>query len=276
MRKLFLTMAVSAALLTTSARAEVTDCQEILSVPVTISTQGVHCFKSDKVSSATSGNLIDIQANNVTIDLNGFKLGGSGAGLTTTAIGIFADNRKNITIRNGTIRGFATGVFLTSQGHLLEDLLLDQNRKIGAQIKGSGHVIRNNRVVNTGSGGTVSGTFGIFLDFASTTVVADNVVSGTLATTLARGIFVIDSALIEVRGNTILDVKGATFKRGIEIDDSAHVTVIDNRILNAAGTGTQGIIGLNGSTGINCLDNIIDGYTVAVSGCDVDLRNDKL
>ncbi len=77
MRKLFLGMAVAAALLTTSARAEVTDCQEILSVPVIITTQGVHCFKSDKVSSATSGNLIDIQTNNVTIDMNGFKLGGS-------------------------------------------------------------------------------------------------------------------------------------------------------------------------------------------------------
>ncbi len=130
MRKLFLTMAVAAALLTNSARAEVTDCQEILSIPVIITTQGVHCFKSDKVSSATSGNLIEIQANNVTIDMNGFKLGGSGAGIGTSANGIFALNRKNITIRNGTIRGFRTGVRLAqlsgiSSGHQLEDLLLD-------------------------------------------------------------------------------------------------------------------------------------------------------
>ena len=80
MRKLFLTMAVTAALLTTSAKAEVTDCQEILSVPVTISTQGIHCLKSDKASGATSGNLIEITVNNVTIDLNGFKLAGPGAG----------------------------------------------------------------------------------------------------------------------------------------------------------------------------------------------------
>ena len=112
MRNLFATMAVTAALLTTSAKAEVTDCQEILSIPVVITTQGIHCLKSDKVSSATSGNIIDIQANNVTIDMNGFKLGGLGAGTGTSAIGIFAQDQKNITIRNGSIRGFETGVLL--------------------------------------------------------------------------------------------------------------------------------------------------------------------
>ncbi len=93
MTKLFLSMAAAAVIFTTSARAEVTDCQEILSVPVVITTQGVHCFKSDKASSATSGNMIDIQTNNVTIDLNGFKLGGSAAGAGTFATGIIAFDR---------------------------------------------------------------------------------------------------------------------------------------------------------------------------------------
>ena len=133
MRKLCLSMAAAAALLTTSARAEVTDCLEITVVPVTIMVQGVHCLKSDKASGAPSGTMIEIQANNVTIDLNSFKLDGLGASTGTNAIGIFAQDHKNITIRNGSISGFRIGVLLdqgagTSSGHLLEDLLLDQNR----------------------------------------------------------------------------------------------------------------------------------------------------
>ena len=276
MRKLFLSIAV-AALVTNSAKAEVTDCQEILSVPVIITTQGIHCLKSNKVSSATSGNLIDITVNNVTIDLNGFKLGGSGAGPATEAFGIFAQDRKNITIRNGSIRGFLRGVFLdqdagTSSGHLLEDLLFDGNRDIGALVEGDGNIIRNNRVVNTGSGDPGTFAVGFWLIGASDTVIADNVISGTSETGASRGILVSDSALIEVRGNTILDAKDGVFgKNGIELGNSTDVTIIDNRILNATGTGTNGIIDLNNtSTGVSCFDNTILGFTTATNGCDLE------
>ena len=276
MRKLFLSMAAAAALLTTSARAEVTDCQEILSVPVTITTQGVHCFKSDKVSSATSGNLIEIQANNVTIDMNGFKLGGSGAGAGTQAFGILASNRKNITIRNGTIRGFRIGVFLgqgTSSGHLVEDLLLDQNRENGVIVQGSGNVIRNNRVVNTGPGDLGTGASGIVVQNASNSVVADNVVSGTSETFTAFGIHVQSATLIEVRGNTILDTKDASVTLGIDIQNSTDVTVIGNFLLDTAGTGTTGVGTFATTSGINCIDNTIAGFATALSGCDFEAGN---
>ena len=79
-----------------------------------------------------------------------------------------------------------------------------------------------------------------------------------------------------MHGNIILDTRDATTKHGIEIAGSTNVTVIDNRILNATGTGTFGIVDSSNSKSINCIDSIIDGYVLAVSGCDVDLRNDKL
>ncbi len=190
-----------------------------------------------------AGNLITIQANNVIIDLNGFKLDGLPASAATQATAIFALDRKNITIRNGIIRGFRIGVFLdqdagTSSGNLLEDLILEQNRFIGAQVEGSGNVIRNNRVENTGPNPVDLAATGILVADASNTVIADNVVSGTSESSIARGIWVNLSALIEVRGNTILDTKDATTKLGIEVEDSTDVTVIGNRIVNTAGTGT--------------------------------------
>jgi len=105
----------------------------------------------------TTGNAITINVNNVVIDLNGRKLGGGSAGAGTIAIGIYADQRKNITIRNGTIRGFYCGVYLrdespytTSQGHVIEDIRVDMNTYTGLWVMGRGNVIRNNQVVDTG------------------------------------------------------------------------------------------------------------------------------
>ena len=71
MKTVFLSMAVAVALLTTSAKAaSIGTCTEIVSVPLTITIQGVYCLQSDK-SSSFQGNLITINANNVTIDMNG-------------------------------------------------------------------------------------------------------------------------------------------------------------------------------------------------------------
>jgi parallel beta-helix repeat protein len=246
MKTVFLSMAVAAALLTTSARAaSVGTCTAITPSPppITIATQGVYCLQGDIATSIDTGNLIEITTDNVTIDLNGFKLGGLAAGTATTATGIFALDRINITIRNGTIRGFQRGIALTqggstSSGHLVEHLLLEQNRFTGVFVQGTGNVIRNNNVVKTGLGGSLIEANGILVTDSNNTVIADNVVSGTSETNTARGIYVSNSALIEVRDNSILDTGDATTKFGIEINNSTDVTVIDNRIINAAGAGS--------------------------------------
>jgi hypothetical protein len=91
------------------------------------------------------------------IDLNGFALGGLGAGTLTQAIGILANNMQNITVRNGVIRGFYAGITLysstndytASSGHLVEDVLSDQNRAAGIVVHGSGSTVRNNKVYST-------------------------------------------------------------------------------------------------------------------------------
>ena len=96
-----------------SAGAETTNCTAITSLPYTITTQGIYCLTSDLSTGMTTGNAIEIDTNNVVIDLNGHKLGGLAAGPSTRAIGIIAFNRKNITIRNSTVRGCSSGIVLT-------------------------------------------------------------------------------------------------------------------------------------------------------------------
>jgi hypothetical protein len=138
----------------TPAWAETVNCTAITSLPAIITAEGVYCLKGTLFTSMTAGNAIEIQSSNVVLDLNGFKLGGGSAGLGTTAIGIFASNRWNITIKNGTIRGFLTGIFLAdsgaSQGHVVEYIRADSNTAQGIDVRGSGNIVRNNLVVATG------------------------------------------------------------------------------------------------------------------------------
>ena len=122
------------------AGAETKNCTAIGTVPAVITVQGIYCFTDNLGTSTTSGNAIDIQTNNVVLDLNGFKLGGLAAGPGTLAQGIHALNRQNITVKNGTVRGFYQGIVLedagASQGHVIEDIRADQNTVTGIAVFG--------------------------------------------------------------------------------------------------------------------------------------------
>ena len=66
-------------LLAPPARAEVTICNEITSVPFTITAPGIYCLKQNLVNTtdpapAYLAGAIEIEADNVTVDLNGFTL----------------------------------------------------------------------------------------------------------------------------------------------------------------------------------------------------------
>src|SRR5947207_15889634 len=101
-------------------------------LPATITTQGTWCLRQNLDTSATTGNMIEIQTNNVTIDCNGFRIRGSGGGPATGAVGIFANGRLNLTIRRCTVRGFSLGLQVTGgSDYIVENNLLDQSRYIG-------------------------------------------------------------------------------------------------------------------------------------------------
>src|ERR1051325_11632199 len=74
-------------------------------IPATITTQGTWCLQHN-LTSPPGTHAVDIQADNVTIDCNGFKIGNVPAGIDTGSIGIFADSRADINVRHCTILGF--------------------------------------------------------------------------------------------------------------------------------------------------------------------------
>src|SRR5450432_1854521 len=80
-------------------------------VAYTISSEGSYYLSGNLVVASGPGAII-VASNNVTIDLQGFELVGSGAGA-----GIFLNGGvSNVTIRNGTIRNFA-GDGINGQGN---------------------------------------------------------------------------------------------------------------------------------------------------------------
>ena len=223
------------------ASAETVNCTAITALPAVITVQGIYCFTGDLSTAITSGIAIDIQTNNVILDLNGFKLGGLAAGLGTQAIGIHASDRQNITIKNGTIRGFFKGIFLDdsgpSQGHVVEDIRADQNTSEGMEVRGSGNIIRTNQVVATGG----------------STVFAGDV--------SAVGIFVTGTGPRVLNNNVITVTKqGSGVAWGILLSPANGGLVVNNRI-----TGADRGIEYFTSTG-KYRDNITSGVTIPFTG----------
>ena len=79
--------------------------------PVSINASGSYRLTSDLQVPTSTASGITISADDVTLDLNGFKILGPG---TLGADGVFIDGHQNVEVRNGTIRGFSrNGVFVS-------------------------------------------------------------------------------------------------------------------------------------------------------------------
>ncbi len=282
-------LAIPAAALAVSSffspvHAETTLCTEITALPFTITTQGVYCLKKNlNVNLSADGSAaITINAGNVMIDFNGFRVNNQAPLATNQANGVYAQNRKNITLRNGFIRGFYRGVYLEenatdgSSSHLVEGIKIADSGTSGIRIDGDQSVIRDNRVLATG-GGPFTRAFGIVLQYADDGLIAGNIVAGVLETNFNYGVYVLSSNRVKVTGNEISGVDGGTADRAIGLSIGDHAIIARNRLLNDPATGTGGIVEVVGSDNVSCLDNEIGGFTATpLAGCVVNLRNDVL
>jgi hypothetical protein len=153
--------------------------------PVLLSVPGSYRLAGNlTVPAGTTG--IQINADNVNLDLNGFSIvgpitcNGDSRTQTTTCTDIFTfdgifSEKGAITIRNGTIRGMRFGIFLTRGPALIEEIHATQNSATGIKIETG--VVRRSTASNNGSDGiSAFGSDGDSTKGAS--VVSDNVVVG--------------------------------------------------------------------------------------------------
>jgi parallel beta-helix repeat protein len=252
------------------ARAEVINCTTINTLPTVIGVQGVYCLKGDLATSMTSGNAILVNTNNVIIDLNGFKLGGLAGGPNTTANGIAAYDRQNITIRNGSIRGFVQDVvFLGGSGHIVEDMRIEGARSTGIRLSGSRMIARDNFITTTGDGVT-TGASGIYVDSAIAFSITGNVVSNVSETAVANGIRLENATQSVIEGNEVHAIVGQT-GNGIYVGDGTRNVIRKNVV--TADSATTGIAAW--SSGDACIDNAVSAsFTTPLAGCEVSRNND--
>ena len=136
---------------------------EIKSLPHTISSPGFYYITKDLSCSGSHG--ITITADNVTLDLMGFSLGGAGGG---SYAGVYMSGRSNVEIRNGTVRNFGNyGVYESSdagQGHRVINIRARDNLSYGIYLKAKGNLVKgctasgnNYTGIHAGIGSTVTG-----------------------------------------------------------------------------------------------------------------------
>jgi len=174
-----------------------------------------YCLVTDFTTNLTSGFGITISTSNVVLDLNGHTIDNLAAGTATETRGVFALRRQNITVRNGTIRGFREAVTLqddppyaASGGHLVEAIRADKNTYVGINVYGHGNVVRRNQVLTTGGTTALSNAsgFGIRVSGPGNRVIDNDVVGVTASSGYSYGIDVAtytDDSI--VLGNRITD-----------------------------------------------------------------------
>jgi len=240
----------------------------ITSLPAVITTQGVWCMDRDLSSALSSGSLVTIATNNVTIDCNDFKLGGLGAGPSTNAVGIFANNRLNTTVRNCNIRGFESGVQISGSGHLVSGNRFEANRLCGICVFGDNNAIRDNWVIDTGNSGIVSGVIAIYT--TGTVDISDNTISGVVSLSSARGMLLGDASYSTVRRNVVRGViRGANgVQTGADIAGvTESVDIRDNSFFGVSDGRGEGVYCAD-ATVATVKDNVFLSHDIAYFNCN--------
>ena len=200
------------------AAAQDQACDHLITLPgaqtagYTISAPGLYCLDTDVIMAAsfTAGNAIEIAANYVTLDLRGHKVHGANAGVGTRANGIHAFNRRNVTIKNGTVWGFSTGVALdastptTLAGYVVERVRAELNRTTGISVQGANSIVRQNVVTNTGA---IDHTYGIQFRSADGRILDNDILTVTPESGhYSFGIALLGGDSVLVVGNRIASV----------------------------------------------------------------------
>jgi len=135
---------------------------EITSLPYTITAQGSYIINQNLKANWHG---IKVQANNVTIDLNGYSISGNNA---SGGYGVYMNGCSNVEIRNGTIRNFGSrGIYeegSSGNSHRVINVRVMNNKGSGISLNGNNHMLKDCTISNNGgygiyaySGSTVSG-----------------------------------------------------------------------------------------------------------------------
>lgn len=263
-------------------------CIVLEGLPANIEAPGTYCLAQGHLTDITSGTLINIAANDVTLDCQGHTLRSTAASASGSSSAIVAFDRNNVEIRNCRIIGGFTHGINVSQDNLqpnrsyynsVVDNYVAGPYMSGIIAFGSAIEVRGNRVYDIG-GQLNQSAFGIRVGGSKVSgfkfqIVHDNRVAGTNSPTRhAYGIFSDGSVGTVFHENLVSGSSGAggAYKGyGIKIASGAGNTITDN-YLHDAGPGSDAVGVQTPSGGGVCYDNQIWAAQPTI-GCNAGYGN---
>jgi large repetitive protein len=193
------------------------------------------------------GNGLTVAADGITIDLGGHVVDGIGRGA-----GIFngqwGDGHRDITVRNGTVRGFKVGVRSGARGTRIFGLKVTRNAAGGIALRSRDCRVERNLVSDNGYG------HGIFVGGVSQCRIAGN----RVARHLGAGIEASRSRGHVIEANRVTDNRQA----GILLAGTAAVRVTRNTVY---ANGGPGIWLFDGATANDVMANTVAANTSGIA-----------
>jgi hypothetical protein len=199
--------------------------------PVTISASGSYVLTSNLRGTLTFGtNFIDVTADDVTIDLNGFTIecitlviGGPAIPCTlSTGNGIDAGEHRGLTVLNGTVKWMGNDGIVAGEGARLQGLHLIQNDRYGAFLDETAVVVETEAGQNGDAGLRLS---------AGSTVAHSTIHRNGKGIIGTGGLHVVQNAIYANTGYGITSLNGGSVGMGMN-------TLWGN---NGAGAETDGL-----------------------------------
>jgi len=229
-------------------------------LPYTITKSGSYILGKD-LADATTGteqNLITVAASDVTLDLGGNTLSGPAqdkSGQPTTGINVLGT--QNVIIKNGTVRGFGTGIATAATYGRIDTVAVEDFATQGILVTGSYGAVTACTVLG-------SGTEGISIQGTMASVTNNQV------QTNSTGIYVSNGAIggqpgCVISGNNVVVLAGTGY--GIQLGiGPTGAFVLNNEVLG----GNYGIFfqGLGGATGIYANNSVFGATTSYQGGTD--------
>lgn len=229
--------------------------------PVTITEPGSYRLAGNlEVTSSVNG--ITVEADHVTLDLAGFVIDGTGTGQD----GIQILGRRNVEVRNGTVRNFAfvgvRGAGNGTRGHRMINIRAEANGEYGIFLNAADAGFRVSHCVASGNGAALTRA-GIF-------VTGGTVIHNVADSNSGNGIH-LSLTFFEFGGVVAYNTASQNGKHGIEANRS---TVFGNTVNFNAESGIvclNGMVRENTSIGNNTKDSTNNGgIRIAANGnCQV-------
>ncbi len=241
--------------------------------PVTLALAGSYRLTSSLTVPDAITTAIEMTASDITLDLNGFKIGGPtvssgdpiGCAPTGAGIGVVSlEEVDGLTVKNGTVSGFGLyGVLLQGDYGRVENLLAENNRFDGIHL-GSHSVLLDNHAWSNGSDGLASGGWsrveGNVADSNGVyglTIGGHSRIAGNIATNN-------ESDGINASGSTVIEGNTSTNNDGDGIEANTGCVVLGNSSTFNGGFGLMAIVahvGYSGNTFVGNNPNSVSGGT---------------